>query len=415
MSNDGKRKLSGYQYKRRRLEKESQRQKQASALKNYLQSTSASNTKIKEDANNASSNPVIKETPELSESESDDDKQIDDISDSTGTTPPPNESTIKIDTNLAPMGSDLQNLSTDPALWPRILGDAERSFLVKQGPPKSLYNYKLPSDDTGRKLSAHYYSRILSNGEQVAKDWLVYSISKNYIYCFCCKIFGGVINSLSKEGFKSWKHLVETLKGHESCKNHIQAQKTWLELSQRLMCCKSIDAAAQRIINSETNHWYEVLLRIVAITKMLSKRCLAFQGTSDKLFEYNNVNKSDSNEVEIKISESFLGFLPVERSTGKQMSEILIGELNHLGLNLQDIRGQGHDNGSNMRGDKSGVQSRIKNLNTRAFYVPCSCHSLNLVVGDMAKASLEATNFSNMVKKIYLFFLGIYFSVGNTS
>ncbi|GLV40058.1 hypothetical protein CBL_02943 [Carabus blaptoides fortunei] len=197
------------------------------------ESTSAGNTKIKEDANNAPSNPVIKETPELSESESDDDKQIDDISDSTGTTPPPNENTIKIDTNLAPMDSDLQNISTDPALWPRILGDAERSFLVKQGPPKPLYNYKFPSDDTGRKFSAHYYSRILSNGEQVA-------------------------------------------------------QKTWLELIQRLMCFKSIDAAAQRIINSETNHWYEVLLRIVAITKMLGKSCLAFRGTSDKLFEYNN-------------------------------------------------------------------------------------------------------------------------------
>ena len=51
------------------------------------------------------------------------------------------------------------------------------------------------------------------------------------------------------------------------------------------MCIRdrTIDAAAQRIINAERNHWNEVLLRIVAITKMLGKSCLAFQGTSDKL------------------------------------------------------------------------------------------------------------------------------------
>ena len=72
--------------------------------------------------------------------------------------------------------SALQTLSTDPALWPRILGDPERRFLVRQGPPKPLYNYKFPSDDTGRKFSANYYTRILSNGEQVVRDWLVYSV-----------------------------------------------------------------------------------------------------------------------------------------------------------------------------------------------------------------------------------------------
>lgn len=91
------------------------------------------------------------------------------------------------------------------------------------------------------------------------------------------------------------------------------------------------------------------------------------------------------------------------------MTDIIIGELNDLGLNLQDIRGQGYDNGSNIRGDKTGVQSKIKQYNSQAFYVPCSSHSLNLVVNDMAKASLDAANFFNMVQKIYLFFLASTF------
>ncbi|GFW05202.1 DUF4371 domain-containing protein [Trichonephila clavipes] len=68
------------------------------------------------------------------------------------------------------------------------------------------------------------------------------------------------------------------------------------------------------------------------------------------------------------------------------------------------MRGQAFDNGANMRGNKSGEQSRINALNPRAFYLPCSSHSLNLVVNDMAKASFEAANFFNIVQNIYLFF-----------
>ena len=35
-------------------------------------------------------------------------------------------------------------------------------------------------------------------------------------------------------------------------------------------------------------------------------------------------------------------------------------------------------------------------LNPRAFYVPCETHSLNLVVNDATKASLEITNFDEI-------------------
>ncbi|KAF5301964.1 hypothetical protein FQA39_LY10534 [Lamprigera yunnana] len=103
MFNGGPRKLSGYQYKKQRLEKETQKQKQAGSLKNYLQSTSG-NTKTTDDANNSSLNRVIKENTQLSES--DDDQKMDDISKSTGT------GTIIV-TNVALTDSALQILSTD--------------------------------------------------------------------------------------------------------------------------------------------------------------------------------------------------------------------------------------------------------------------------------------------------------------
>ncbi len=68
------------------------------------------------------------------------------------------------------------------------------------------------------------------------------------------------------------------------------------------------------------------------------------------------------------------------------------------------IRGQGYDNGSNMKGIESGVKARIKRTNPRALVVLCSSHSLNLVVNDMAKSSLETTIVFNTVQKIIVIF-----------
>nr|XP_042913733.1 zinc finger MYM-type protein 1-like [Parasteatoda tepidariorum] len=89
-----------------------------------------------------------------------------------------------------------------------------------------------------------------------------------------------------------------------------------------------------------------------------------------------SMQESES-EVQVNINEHFLGFLPIERSTAKELSEVLLEELEKNRLKVENMRYQGYDNGSNMRGEKSGVQTRIRNINPRAFYVTSSSHSLN--------------------------------------
>jgi hypothetical protein len=65
---------------------------------------------------------------------------------------------------------------------------------------------------------------------------------------------------------------------------------------------------------------------------------------------------------------------------------VLIDSLESFGLNIADIRGQGYDNGSNMKGKHKGVQKWLLDKNPRAFYMPCACHNLNLTLCDMAKS-----------------------------
>ena len=88
------------------------------------------------------------------------------------------------------------------------------------------------------------------------------------------------------------------------------------------------------------------------------------------------------------------------------MTEWILAELEKLNITLSDMRGQAYDNGSNMKGKHSGVQKRIKDLNSRAFYIPCSAHSLNLVVNDAAMCCREASSFFGTLQKIYVFLSG---------
>ncbi|KAG8191768.1 hypothetical protein JTE90_008830 [Oedothorax gibbosus] len=87
-----------------------------------------------------------------------------------------------------------------------------------------------------------------------------------------------------------WKHLGDSLAHHENAKTHIDYLKSSFELKQRLKIGETIDAVSQRRIDSEINHWSEVLLRIISVVKMPGKSSLAFRGTSDKLYEHNNGN-----------------------------------------------------------------------------------------------------------------------------
>ena len=110
------------------------------------------------------------------------------------------------------------------------------------------------------------------------------------------------------------------------------------------------------------------------------------------------------NYGEVKIEERFLGFLDVHDKTGEGLSEQFLNQLEKLNIDMRDMRGQSYDNGANMRGKHTGVQKHILNKNSRAFYVPCSSHSLNLVVNDAAKSNIATVSFFGVIQQLYLFF-----------
>ncbi|XP_065664604.1 zinc finger MYM-type protein 1-like [Hydra vulgaris] len=97
-----------------------------------------------------------------------------------------------------------------------------------------------------------------------------------------------------------------------------------------------------------------------------------------------------SDDDKISVKEHFIEFLTVNESTGERLTKVIIDVLNKYGLELNDCWGQDYDNGSNMKGKNIGVQRRILDINPLAVYVPCACHSYNLLLCDTAKLSVKS-------------------------
>ena len=99
-----------------------------------------------------------------------------------------------------------------------------------------------------------------------------------------------------------------------------------------------------------------------------------------------------------------MGFLEAEESTGQHLASMILTRLEELGIPFEDCRGQSYDNGANMKGKNKGVQARLLEKNPRALFVPCGAHTLNLVVCDAAKRSVDAMSYFGVLQKLYILF-----------
>lgn len=118
------------------------------------------------------------------------------------------------------------------------------------------------------------------------------------------------------------------------------------------------------------------------------------------------IRSVDISEAGCYVEENFLGFLHFDLKKGQDISNLIVEQLKADGLDIQNCRGQGYDNGSNMSGAYKGVQARIKEINPKAIFVPCAAHSLNLVGQNSATKVLPAKLILGQIQSLYNFFSG---------
>ena len=109
-------------------------------------------------------------------------------------------------------------------------------------------------------------------------------------------------------------------------------------------------------------------------------------------------------DKECKIREEFMQYSALTRITGEAIASVVISNLQELGLEVCNIRGQGYDGASSMSSGRVGLQACIREKAPLAVYTHCAGHCLNLVIGHSCGIPI-VRNIIDKVKSVCLFFL----------
>jgi len=103
------------------------------------------------------------------------------------------------------------------------------------------------------------------------------------------------------------------------------------------------------------------------------------------------------------VKESLTALLKVDSTNAAYLSDIIVKTMLSLNLSLESIIGQCYDGASNMAGQYSGVQARLKQLCVREpLFVHCWAHNLNLVLQDTVKNVLVCRQIFDLLNKLYV-------------
>ncbi|GFT32180.1 zinc finger MYM-type protein 1 [Trichonephila clavipes] len=183
-----------------------------------------------------------------------------------------------------------------------------------------------------------------------------------------------------KEGCCDWKDLSRILQRHEESQGDMECMIKWMEFYKEIKHGKTINKDNERLIKESQKYWDVSRVEQMSI---ILRFCNSSTGA---------------------IEEHFVGFIAFEETAGEYITNSILQELERNGLDIQNCRGQGYDNGANMVGINKGVRTRILNINPTAFFTPGGCHNWNLLLIDAANSSATAKTFFGFINKIYVLF-----------
>jgi hypothetical protein len=93
------------------------------------------------------------------------------------------------------------------------------------------------------------------------------------------------------------------------------------------------------------------------------------------------------------IRERFLDLIHVHDTCSATLKQELCSVLAYHKLDVQNVRGQGYDGASNMRGEWNGLQAEFMEECPYAYYVHCFAHQLQLALVGASKEVTEVHNF----------------------
>ncbi|KAJ8942303.1 hypothetical protein NQ314_010099 [Rhamnusium bicolor] len=95
------------------------------------------------------------------------------------------------------------------------------------------------------------------------------------------------------------------------------------------------------------------------------------------------------NEDHPVVREDFLDFIPIYDIPGENIAKTILQQCEKLDLDMKKCVGQGYDGASSMTGHEKGVQARIRRDYSKARYIYCASHKLNLALSSTVNTKCE--------------------------
>ncbi|XP_025406733.1 zinc finger MYM-type protein 1-like [Sipha flava] len=310
----------------------------------------------------------------------------------------------------------------DPYLWPDNRQNNLIDIVIKMGPRNNDWKHMTTILISHEKSPEHFTAykkwhecelrlnlgrcidndlqRVMNTEVQYWKSILERLISITLYLSKHNLAFRGSSDKLFERNNGNYLGLVELLGKYDNNMkeylNRITTQK--LNLTY---CSKDIQNELKNLMASKV---LEIIQQKVQVAKYFSVilECTPDVSHSEKMSF--TIRFVDENNGNLQVAEHFIGFREVSESTGESLTELLLKTLKENNLDIMNCRGQGYDNGANMKGHKKCVQARILALNPKAAFMPCGCHSLNLVISDTASKSKESITLFGIVQRIFVLF-----------
>ncbi|XP_020396600.1 zinc finger MYM-type protein 1-like [Zea mays] len=97
------------------------------------------------------------------------------------------------------------------------------------------------------------------------------------------------------------------------------------------------------------------------------------------------------------LKERLIGVVHVTETTASCLKSNIDALFSKYKLSWKQVRGQGYDGASNMRGEFNGLRALIMRENGSSYYVHCFAHQLQLVIVAVAKKNDDISDFFDMI------------------
>nr|XP_029152446.1 zinc finger MYM-type protein 1-like [Arachis hypogaea] len=105
-------------------------------------------------------------------------------------------------------------------------------------------------------------------------------------------------------------------------------------------------------------------------------------------------------DVDGFVRECFFDLVHVSHTSALTLKKELVSVLSIYNLQIENIRGQGYDDASNMRGEWNGSQALFLNDCRQAYYVHCFAHRLQLALVAASREILQIHEFFTQLTAI---------------